>query len=245
AQRRTQSRVAQKIHVKTLYCSRQCHSFLTPFLVRDQVAGNLWGVYLSGRSIVTARRAATSLASRPIPVFETVVTAEGVVAVVQVGSRTLSSALAGAFAGAGTGGLIVLMAASRTPIWKKFENATEKSLEAELGNGGFIRNKTRGVDFETPSLNIESKAWGHLKWAARQLTEKGQAFNDKLLVKLSNQLTKYLRDSQKPLVVEFAWQIPDEVLDVLRRIKNRYGDRITWRGTVLKELMDGGFFDGK
>jgi len=141
--------------------------------------------------------------------------------------------------------LIVLMAAGKTPIWKQFENSREKSLEAEYGNGGFIRNQTRGVDFETPRLNIESKAWGHLKWAARQLTEKGRAFNDKLLVKLSNQLTKYLRDSQKPLVVEFAWQIPDEVLDVLKEIRNIYGDRITWRGNVLKELMDGGFFDGK
>jgi len=46
-------------------------------------------------------------------------------------------------------------------------------------------------------------------------------------------------------VVEFAWQIPDEVLNVLKEIRNIYGDRITWRGNVLKELMDGGFFDGK
>ena len=82
---------------------------------RDQVAGNLWGVYLSGRSIVTTPRAATSLASRSIPVFATIVTAEGVVAVAQVGSRSLSPALAGAFAGAGTGGLIVLMAAGNIP----------------------------------------------------------------------------------------------------------------------------------
>ena len=72
-----------------------------------------------------------------------------------------------------------------------------------------------------------------------------QAFNDKLLAGLFRQLTKYLDNSQKPLVVEFAWQIPDEVLDVLKEIRNIYGDRITWRGNVLKELMDGGFFDGK
>ena len=31
APRRTQSRVAQKIHLKTLYCSRQYHSFFAPF----------------------------------------------------------------------------------------------------------------------------------------------------------------------------------------------------------------------
>jgi hypothetical protein len=213
---------------------------------RDQVAGNLWGVYLGGRALTVAPRAATALASRPLPsLFAYVMTVDGALAVAPAGAIALSPAIASAVAGVGAGGLIVLMAAGKTPIWKQFENSREKSLEAEYGDGGFTRNQTRGVDFETPRLNIESKAWGHLKWAARQLTEKGQAFNDKLLVKLSNQLTKYLRDSQKPLVVEFAWQIPDEVLDVLRRIKNRYGDRITWRGNVLKELMDGGFFDGK
>jgi hypothetical protein len=137
------------------------------------------------------------------------------------------------------------MAASRTPIWKKFENAEEKALEAEFGNGGFIRNKTRGVDFETPSLNIESKAWGHLKWAARQLTEKGREFNEKLLRGLAEQLRNYLEGSQKPLAVKFAWQIPDEVLQVLRGLKERYGDRLTWHGEVLKELVEKGFWDGK
>jgi len=82
---------------------------------RDQVAGNLWGVYLGGRALSVAPRAATSLASGSIPMFATVVTADGALAVAQAGALTVSPAIAGAFAGAGTSGLIVLMAAGNIP----------------------------------------------------------------------------------------------------------------------------------
>jgi hypothetical protein len=144
---------------------------------RDQVAGNLWGVYLSGRSIVTARRAATSLASRPIPVFATVVTAEGVVAVVQVGSRTLSPALAGAVAGAGTGGLIVLMAAGNIPDGDlPTSNAPSKPTvpDAVPDNPYFTRIDPKVPNRPDPKFSIDSSTF-----TAGEVTSKGGLRNTK------------------------------------------------------------------
>ncbi|MFN9366439.1 MAG: hypothetical protein ACK517_04955, partial [bacterium] len=111
------------------------------------------------------------------PVFATVVTAEGVVAVVQVGSRTLSPALAGAVAGAGTGGLIVLMAAGNIPDGDlPTSNAPSKPTvpDAVPDNPYFTRIDPKVPNRPDPKFSIDSSTF-----TAGEVTSKGGLRNTK------------------------------------------------------------------
>jgi hypothetical protein len=96
----------------------------------------------------------------------------------------------------------------------------------------------RGIDFVSDRLQlaIDAKAWGNMAWYIRSLYPSGALRNQKMLLRLETQVDNHMASSTHNLRLDFAWDIPEQVLETLSKLKKFYGDRFDFQDNMLRRM---------
>jgi hypothetical protein len=140
---------------------------------------------------------------------------------------------------AGEFGILVHNSDECLPFWRVFENLEFDYLNKLYGTGTFLKNPVnRGIDFVSDRLQlaIDAKAWGNMAWYIRSLYPSGALRNQKMLLRLETQVDNHMASSTHNLRLDFAWDIPEQVLETLSKLKKFYGDRFDFQDNMLRRM---------
>ena len=112
-----------------------------------------------------------------------------------------------------------------------FEDLRAQAYGTEVVERG-SHGGSGGVDLIlTGNRWVEQKAWSPEVWERL----KGSVRNENMLLRLYEQGRKYIRDNPNGhLLIEFAWEVPGEVAQILKRLKSEFGDRFDWIDRVIQ-----------